>query len=277
MNHKLYLIVVIILVFSGCSKDTLEQNGEENQLIKDDKNLIKEINSLNSQPWEILGDIFIYENSRLKFSFFEGCGMNQYYEYNNEGLISRIYYSQQLNREEVESGVFDVDDFKNSPNTYVESYIYSNGILTERRTEGYIFYHSYDEENRLKSVEQYDKDFNEYYEKWTINYGNQVIESVERNNLQTGSVTIYTYEFDDKTNPLYVLNSKYGLVDLETCRALDYNSVDSYFFKSNATKVYENDVLRYSATIEYKDDLPTRVSWIDYRFDQSNVELYTYQ
>lgn len=278
MKNKINFLLTAILLCSSCSNHTLELNKEEEQLIENDIFLIKEIKSLNNQPWEDLGDLFLYESSQLKFSFFEGCTLQiQYYEYDGEGRISKIYHGGYFQRDDFDPSSFNIEEFKSSSDISVESYTYSGDNLIERSWLSYIFYHTYDGDNRLLAVEQFDVNNGEYYEKWTFNYNTTGIDSIERDNLDTGNKTIYTYEFDDEINPLYLLYQRFGLVDLETCRALDYSSADGYFFKNNVTKVYENDVLRYSATFEYKDDLPTRVSWIDYRFDQSNIELYTYE
>lgn len=276
MKTKLKFILLALYCFYGCSSD----NGEEK--IKDEPDinniqLITKIKSLNIQNWEKYGDLFIYENNRLKFTLFEGCSRQiQYYEYNDKGQISGVYHGGYINRNDFDPITFNVQEFKSDGSTSLEEYIYENGRLIERHEPRRIFYSSYDNQGRLKSVDQYELDTKEYYEKWTFNYKNDEIESIQRDNLETGNTTIYTYEFDDKSNPLYMLKTEFGLADIETCRALDYSGVDGMIFKNNVTKIYENGELTYSATMEYKDDYPNRNSWVDYEYSYSNIEIYSY-
>ena len=129
----------------------------------------------------------------------------------------------------------------------------------------------------MKSVDQFDTIGQSFYEIWVFNYNGDKLESIRRNNLETGKTTIYTYEFDDMVNPFYALKEEFGLVELETSRALYYNSVDGMIFKNNVKKRFENGELTYSADFEYDGGYPIRISWTYYKLNKSNVENYSYR
>tara|TARA_R110000868_G_scaffold32459_1_gene118063 strand:- start:818 stop:1669 length:852 start_codon:yes stop_codon:yes gene_type:complete len=283
MKIKLKLLFILIPLFYNCSS-----SGENEIQTKEiDENvtpivlqLITNIKSLNPKSWEKHGALLFYENDYLKFSVFETCSSNmQLYEYNNEGKISIVYHGRYYdeNGEKFNPNNFDTDEYKANGFSYLEKYTYENGRVIERQVEERIFYYSYDEKGRVINVDQYESDGKYYYERFTYNYNNNEIESIKIDNLETGRSKLYTFEFDDKINPIYVLKTKFGLESIETCTGLDYNLVDGMIFKNNVLKLISNDNLIYSSNFEYDNNrYPIRASWIDFRLNDSNVENYFY-
>jgi len=232
MRSKLKFLFLLIPLFYNCSNggenESQTEEIEEND-IPNVVQLITNIKSLNPKSWEKYGSILYYKDGFLKFSVFENCSNNmQYYEYNSDGKISLVYHGRYYNEndEKFNPDKFDITSYK--ANADIEEYIYSNGLLIERQTAERIYYYSYNNKRQLINVDQYELDLNYYYERYTYNYNNDKIESLKIDNLETGRSKLYTFEFDDKNNPIYSLKTKFGLEFIETCTGLDYSAKNGH-------------------------------------------------
>lgn len=271
---KIFLYSLLLFLIIACS-----DSSDSDDVIEDlpsTSYLISTIERLNAPNWDN-GDYFIYEDDKLTASYLQGCTYStQFYYLNELGKINRIDHGQGVGPRD-ES--FDQELF--NQNKTEETYEYDgSGRLVSKTFGNFKSTFQYDAEGRLILVDEYDLESEYYVESFSYTYDGDKINKIVQNYYYADSVYEYTFEFDDKINPLYYLFENYGLIYLETCYGLDYNSPpsDGVFSKYNVTKMYENGVLVYSCDITYDEkDRPIRYNYQEVEKGENNVLVISYQ
>jgi hypothetical protein len=281
----LTLLTILLFLNTGCTSDSDESNaindgGSNPEVVK----LIKKIREENPADFE-KGAQFYYENDRLTYVFLSNCSNQLYYfEYNNEGKISKRYVDQVIfDGEDFNPDTFDVTSLIS--NYQPLNFIYQNDRLVQMKYDNdFVDYQfTYNDEGMLEVVEWLIPGIGLWL-KVDYTYTNGIITGMNMKQWSTdGSLRDnddYTFEFDNKINPFNLFVENFGLFNLYTCTGFDYISSEDLglkLFANNITKVYRNGDLLYSATYQYDtDNYPTRISYVNTNGDVSDVELINY-
>lgn len=263
---KNLLFIAISLFLYACSS---ENSNDENENPLANLNFIRKVENDAPNPWDT-GDNFYYKNEKLQFIETKNCsGLNYYFEYGGNNLVSKRYRFEDIN--------FDINTVNieeiTSQNQGVD-YIYENNKLIRFEIDGIPFkFLTYNENGQLSEFEFPNNS------KQVISYDGDVVSEIILFNLSSGNSVTYTFEFDDKVNPLYALYSEFGIIDVEICRSLEDVLLfrDLPVFKNNATRVFKDGVLVESASYQYiENNIPIRViSTIP--GEEQVSEFFTYQ
>ncbi|TXE08550.1 hypothetical protein ES711_08590 [Gelidibacter salicanalis] len=283
LNFSILLILVSFLMMS-CSTDKETSDIDDKPLIEI-KQYIKKIEHQNPKDYQ-KGAQFFYKNGKLTYIYLDDCsGQLLYYEYNNDGRISRGYEgSTNLTGDNFNPETFDLESYKQNIHTNYFDYVYSNKKLVKmQHNRGFSDYNFiYNADNKVESIECVIQN-SDLTEKLIFKYVEGKISSISKkrfypSNSSEGLVT-YTFEYDENPNPLNLLAQSYGLINLNTCTGLDVLQADDMgnnLFQNNVTKVYEDGKLLYSASYQYDENkYPTRINYTKIN-GQSGVELITY-
>jgi len=257
---------------------TFKTNKENSKL------LIKKIQNENPASYE-KGSQFFYEDDKLTFIYLNDCsGLLYYFEYNSNGKISKRFEgSASFNGDTFDPNTFDLSNFKE--NSSILNFIYENSRLVKiQRNNGFVEYIiSYDDDNNINVIEWLLPNIG-LWEKIVLTYSNGKISNLNDIQFNTGGGSIlanynYSFEYDDKINPFKPLKDNYSMLFITTCTGLDYiteEGINIKLFDNNVTKVFKEGELIYSATYQYNNDYPTRISYVDSYANNSGVHLITY-
>lgn len=263
---KTILILSALLLIYGCSED----NSSEEEQSNTSSGLISRIENDAAPAWD-MGDNFYYQDGKPQFLDIAGCSLLKYYfEYGSNDKISKAYRFQ-----ETDFDIDNVDVQEIKANNEPANYIYENGNLDriEDGTFGTDFF-LYFPDGKLKEYE-IPGDY-----KYIFEYSDNLLSKITfLDIIGGGDISEFTFEFDDKKNPIFDTYSQFGLFDVEICRELE--SVMMFrrlpIFENNITRIYRDGELALSATYQYLDNnYPERVIVTEVNGDQ-NSEFITYQ
>lgn len=270
----------------SCSGDESTESPENSN--EESIEFIATITKQNPEEWEKPTQ-FIYENGKLKYVYLHDCsGELYYFEYNNEGKISKSYQQAYISfeGETFNASSFDLMAFKNDSNTHILSYFYEGEkLMTIKETENFIDYQfTYYNDGTLQTAEWFIEGIG-LWEKVTIEYSGGKISNLNKKEYDTrGSLSDnynYTFEYDDKQNPFYSLADSSGLLGLYTCTGFDYITSEDMglkLFKNNVKKVFRDGNEIYSATYQYDENsYPERISFHNSVAGTSGVLLLGYR
>ncbi|WP_417876411.1 hypothetical protein [Winogradskyella sediminis] len=277
---KLFILIILMVACSS-SDDSSPETNQPNTATQ----LIDKIIPENPESWE-KGAQFFYQNDKLKYVYLDNCnGELYYFEYNDEGKVSKRYYDViSFEGEEFNPNNYDLSSLIQSGTPL--NYIYQNGNLVKMQyTDDFVDYQfSYDNDNKVEVVEWILRDIG-LWQKVVFTYSNDKISAMNKKQFNTsgGSVVSnydYTFEYDNKQNPFYTLADSFSTLGIYTCTGFDYISSEDIglkLFKNNVTKVYRGGVELFSATYQYNDNnYPTRISYTNTNGNNSGVDLITY-
>ncbi len=263
MKKILILGFVALSAFSCSKKDDNVQGIEQNN-----SGFVSRIENDAPTSYDT-GDNFYYNEDKLQFIKTDACSGNIYYfEYGGNGKISRIYEFIDVN--------FDINTVNIqqiiSENIPID-YVYEDGKLIRFDIQGIPQkYFRYYADGKLKEFEYPGNG------KSIISYNGDQVSEITYIYLYTGEIYNYTFEFDDKINPLYKAFNQFGIFDIEICRSLEDMMMFRHLpiFKNNIKRVYIDNVLKSSATYQYFDNnYPERVITNEENGDQVS-EFFTY-
>lgn len=274
-------IIAIMTLFISCSSNENPSDVGESS----SKQFIKTIQEQNPESWQ-KGSQFFYDNDRLTYVYLSDCsGELYYFEYNNDGKISKSYsqgyYS--FDADNFNPETFDITAFKQNKTPL--NYVYQAGKLVKMQYDNnFIDYQfTYNSDGSLQVAEWFIPQIG-LWEKVVLTYSNGKISNLNKKEYDTdGSLHDnynYTFEYDNKQNPFYNLADSFSLLGIYTCTGFDYISSEDMglkLFINNVTKVYRDGVELFSATYQYDDNnYPTRMSYTDLNGNYSGVDLITY-
>lgn len=271
-NLHFILLTTFTFILLSCSSSDDSNNNDNGDLPGGGGGLlIQKIENDNPGSWDE-GDTFYYENGKLKFLITGNCsGNHYYYEYGDNNKVKTQY-----NFIDYEFDINTVDTDEIIATSAPLFFIYENERLIQQ--DGDVGagipgqYFSYNNNGLLETIENND-------EKLVIYYTDNVISEVIYYWLYGGNISTYTFEFDDKINPLYDMNYHYGIPEIDNCRALDRVLMlwDFNIFKNNVTRMYRDNILVYSATYNYNEnDYPVRIITKDHSDGDQTSEYITY-
>ena len=278
------IIILIALIFSSCSSDGNSTENEENSPAET-KQFIKTVQKQSPESWQ-KGSQFFYNNDKLEYVYLDNCsGELYYFEYNSDGKISSRYVGTiTLTSDSFNPDSFDLVSFKQ--NSSKLNYVYQDKKLVKMQLDnGFtINEFTYNNDGTLKVAEWFIQGVG-FGSKITFSYSQGKISKLNKREYDSDGITLtdnfdYTFEFDDKPNPLYVLVENFSLLGLYTCTGFDYiSSEDNGYklFKNNVTKVYRDEIELFSANYQYDtNNYPTRISYTNLNGNVSSVDLITY-
>ena len=266
MKLNYILIFWICLTISCAKKDDNDQNDNNNQ---SNGGLISRIEN-DAPPSYDQGDNFYYENDKLQFLDVDNCsGLKYYFVYGNNGKVSKVYPFQDSNFD-----ISHVDIQQITSNNTPVDYIYENGTLNRFEINGNPYkYFSYYKDGKLKEFEYPNNS------KYIFEYTNNKVSKITSISLYSGNIVIYTFDFDDKINPIYKVFNQFGIFDVEICRSLEEMMMFRHLpvFTNNIERVYRDNELIMSATYQYfESNYPERVITNEEDGDQFS-EFFTYE
>lgn len=210
---------------------------------------------------------FYYENNLLlKVNYGEKDNFidRDQFKYEN-GKISKIAY------EDDALGNNDIYDFTYNANfevadvttiNYVGNSIFSNAIYDNTTFNL----------NNQKQVISITEN-NSLTDEFTYN-NNQIIKQKHFSGSSKGE---YTFIYDDKINPYYVLYSKFGLLFNSLYPLINNNIIYYNFMPNNVTKIYRDGNLYCSFSYQYdSENYPVSVIQYDYTNNETTQFAYVY-
>lgn len=278
MKSRLLLMLIFSILFS-CSSDESDDitAGEEN----DSLNYLKKMTGQESDgdPYELQ---ILYENNKISKMANKANDGNVYYSAFELNAQNKILKTNAFYRFD-NAHIIDFDNPENFEGVAsVFQYGYQNNKLIERSIDynNEIFSEYFDYNNN--------GDFEKYYcsesennscETRILTYDQGQITSLFICYYCDGDGLTYTFEFDDKINPFYVLFQKYGL---PLGKAIGLENMGEYrgdfFYKNNIKKLYINGELHYTASYQYNSNgYPTTANYQYVTYGRSGSAVFVYE
>ena len=299
MKINFLAVIAILLTLSfGCSSESTEVATPDTTSETDtpdttsdtptNQNVIKFIKKIipeNPESYQ-LGTQFFYDNDKLTYIYISSCyGTLHYFEYNNDGKISKRYSTSKISfdGDNFNPDTFDINTFKQ--NSSILNYVYEGGkLIIMQENETFIDYHLSYNGDGLVEVVEWISPSGGLKEKVVVTYSNGKISNLNKKEYDTdGSLWDnynYTFEYDDNPNPFYIIFENFSLLSLITCTGFDYISSEDMalkLFANNVKTVNRDGQLLYSATYQYdSDNYPIRISYTNLNGDYSDIQLITY-
>lgn len=282
MKKIIFLICILPLIVS-CSTSNDDDNNNDPSNNPSDFRYLSEIRLL-APPTYDTGDVYSYEDDKLKFAYFPShLRLLNYFEYNSENMVSKRYkdnLSHEYHSQNWDPNSFDLDTF--IANTPYTNYIYSDGRLIEESSNGSpVLKYTYNDNGYVQDIEYYHN--GELASLISFIYLNDKIDEVRVNETYYNQYKVFNFEYDNKINPFYTFYQKFGIPNLYTGReSLDlcYTYSDYFFnglFKNNITKMYIDGDLRYTAQYEYDSyGYPKRIAFTRVSTGEGGIENVTY-
>lgn len=280
MKKNIFFIGILMFMFS-CSTNNDNDNPDQMEIL-DNFRYLSEIRRLDPPSYDT-GDVFVYEDNKLKLVYFPShLELLNYFEYNSQNKVSK---RDRDNLDNMWGQIWDSESFDlnmfiaNAPYT---NYIYSDGRLIEETNGGSpVVKYQYNGTGEIETIEiYYDENLAVVI---TLIYLNDGIDEMRVNDFRYNHYRVYNFEYDDKPNPFYTLYKKYGIPNLSTGREsfdLGYNYTDYHFtglFKNNVTKMYVDGELKYTAVYQYDaNGYPKRITFDNVFGGETGIENLTF-
>jgi hypothetical protein len=253
------------LFLFSCS--TSEENQTDNEtVVNANVKLLKSVTETNDT-----GDFcsFYYENNRLtkiNLGELENYMEVQQLSYENDKITKFAYnggYADRYNNVPVNPEDFTYNyDLNNSQ--YLETISYTNNSIFYNLYRAYTF--NLNNQKQVVSILENNDLAQEFV------YSNNQI--VKQKNFKNPSAE-YSFVFDDKINPFYVLYTKFGLLQKYICPYLGHSYLYYFLMPNNVTKVYKDGTLLFSFIYQYDvNNYP--ISAVAYDYSDKTTHTYSY-
>lgn len=267
-NTFLLSVLLCLILLTSCGSSN-EDDPTEN--LPDVEKLITQVTSQRWQqeyPNYYNPDKFIYENGKLTKAWFYGCSGALYeFEYGVNNKISTIYRGGSGSYADINTSI------KSTGQITKHIYDTQDNLISITDDTGKILASlDYDSNGKLIKVDV--KDFS-IGKLETFLYTD-----FDNNGNPTKNSAGFTYSYDERVNPIYVLYKKFGFFNIEMCNSLDERRV-FYISPNNVKEIIDNDnndEIIFSAIYSYNSDgYPTSNSFSSKSgSDHSDVEVYSY-
>lgn len=276
MKKAIYIFIAVLM--ASCSSNSDDGNTNDGNSNNDNDNgngggnsSIQISNILNDTPetWDD-GTNFYYDGDRLEILDLGVCsGAMYYYQYSSDGKVSNRYT---LYSPDFEIGVDDPElaIIGLSP----EVYHYEAGRLVEVTVNGMMREeYTYDSQGRIEEIVHGSN-------RMVFEYDGEELSEILHWWLYSGTLSIFTLEFDDGPNPAFDQFSQIGVTLQDFCRALNLGMgfKGCLLFDRNITRVMKDGELYYMANYYYGDNgYPERVLSHNYFTDREESEYFVYR
>ncbi|QOD60668.1 hypothetical protein H9I45_15210 [Polaribacter haliotis] len=239
----LFTLLLCLILFNSCGSSDEDNEMVEN--LPDVEKLITQITSKEGQKSSFYNpDKFIYENGKLVKAWFYGCSGALYeFEYGSNGKISTVYSQNSVSYSDINTSI------KSTGNIIKQIYDSNDRLISLTDSSGKVLASlDYNSEGVFNKIDIKDliiaKPDTYIFTNFDTN-GNPV-----KNNFG------FTYSYDDKINPIYVLFTQFGFFNIEMCNSLDERRV-FYISPNNVKEIIDNDnndEVIFSAIYTYDSD-----------------------
>lgn len=265
MKNSFYLILLLCFIWS-CSSDDDSSPGDDGG----GNTTGTFVKKISNDPQGIGGEIFHYNNDKLKAIEYPCYNIVRYFTYGASNKVSDEY---RFRYENFDINSFNLENVINDPETSHKEYVYENNrlLVTKNNQEGYLVNtnFAYNESGLLKNmvVDAI------HVDSYIFSYENDRISSIFVSD-ETGDSYVLTFNLDDKINPFNQLFRQYGITGSDGCNSY-YNYMfvgDFPLFENNIINRFVDNSPRQPATYVYNEnELPEAIS-----YDGHNGTRYTH-